>query len=32
MLTHDRYRAEAARLFERLQSLEEETDLGWVGA
>jgi 2-methylcitrate dehydratase PrpD len=31
-LTRGRYGAEAAALFERLQNLENETDLGWIGA
>ncbi|MDR3534770.1 MAG: MmgE/PrpD family protein [Rhodopila sp.] len=31
-LTRVRYGTEAAGLFERLQNLEHETDLGWVGA
>jgi 2-methylcitrate dehydratase PrpD len=31
-LTRVRYGAAAAGLFERLQNLENETDLGWVGA
>jgi 2-methylcitrate dehydratase PrpD len=31
-LTRVRYGAEAAELFERLQNLENETDLGWIGA
>jgi 2-methylcitrate dehydratase PrpD len=30
-LTRVRYGAEAAGLFERLQNLENETDLGWIG-
>jgi 2-methylcitrate dehydratase PrpD len=30
-LTRVRYGAEAAALFERLQNLENETDLGWIG-
>jgi 2-methylcitrate dehydratase PrpD len=31
-LTRVRYGADAAGLFERLQGLEDETDVGWVGA
>ena len=31
-LTRARYNTEAAGLFERLQNLEDEADLGWVGA
>jgi 2-methylcitrate dehydratase PrpD len=31
-LTRERYGTNAAGLFERLQNLENETDLGWVGA
>jgi 2-methylcitrate dehydratase PrpD len=31
-LTRVRYGAEATKLFERLQDLENEPDLGWVGA
>lgn len=31
-LTRVRYGAAAAGLFERLQNLENETDLGWIGA
>lgn len=31
-LTRARYGAEATELFERLQNLENETDLGWIGA
>ncbi len=31
-LTRTRYGAEAAGLFERLQNLENEAELGWVGA
>jgi 2-methylcitrate dehydratase PrpD len=30
-LTRARYATEAAGLFERLQNLENESDLGWVG-
>ena len=31
-LTRSRYGAEADQLFERLQGLENESDLGWIGA
>jgi 2-methylcitrate dehydratase PrpD len=31
-LTHARYGAEAADLFDRLQTFEDEVELGWVGA
>jgi surfactin synthase thioesterase subunit len=31
-LTRARYGAAAAGLFDRLQNLENEADLGWVGA
>ncbi|HVC60829.1 MAG TPA: MmgE/PrpD family protein [Acetobacteraceae bacterium] len=31
-LTRTRYGAAAARMFDRLQNLENETELGWVGA
>ena len=31
-LTRVRYGDEATAMFERLQGLEDETDLGWVGA